>query len=86
MHSIQLIPGEDPSHWQPSHMPRPVPCLDPGGGTQVHRALRISLKKGSFFKTSACPQFCKRMVLFCTQVWGSKSPYNLRNIRGSDAE
>ena len=43
----------------------------PGGGTQVQRgvapALRIS-RKGSFFKTSACPRFCKRRVLFCTQV------------------
>ena len=25
-------------------------------------------KKGSFIKTSACPRFCKRRVLFCTQV------------------
>ena len=45
---------------------------NPGGGTQVQRgvavALRISRKKGSFFKTSACPRFCKRRVLFCTQV------------------
>ena len=43
-----------------------------GGGTQVQRgaapSLRISRKKGSFFKTSACPRFCKRRVLFCTQV------------------
>ena len=43
-----------------------------GGGTQVQRgaapSLRISRKKGSFFKTSACPRFCKRRVLCCTQV------------------
>ena len=43
-----------------------------GGGTQVQRgaasALRILRKKGSFFKTSVCEQFCKRRVLFCTQV------------------
>ena len=51
-----------------------------GGGTQVQRgvapALRISWKKGSFFKTSACPRFCKRRVLFCTQVrsMGVKTP------------
>ena len=42
------------------------------GGTQVQRgaapSLRISRKKGSLFKTSACPRFCKRRVLFCTQV------------------
>ena len=56
-----------------------------GGGAP---ALHISRKKGSFFKTSACPRFCKRSVLFCTQVrsMGSKFPYNPWNIRGSDAE
>ena len=47
-------------------------AVGPGGGTQVQRgcapALRILRKKGSFFKTSACPRFCKRRVLFCTQV------------------
>ena len=31
-------------------------------------SLRISRKKGSLFKTSACPQFCKRRVLFCSKV------------------
>ena len=44
----------------------------PGGGTRVQRgaapALRISRMKGSFLKTSACQRFCKRKVLFCTQV------------------
>ena len=55
--------------------------IAPGGGTQVQRgvapALRISRKKGSFFKTSACPRFCKRRVLFCTQVrsMGVKIPF-----------
>ena len=48
------------------------PSKSPGEGTQVQRgaapSLRISRKKGSFFKTSACPRFCKRRVLFCTQV------------------
>ena len=42
------------------------------GGTRVQRgaaqALRISRKKGSFFKTSGCPRYCKRRVLFCTKV------------------
>ena len=42
-----------------------------GGGSHVQRgaapALRISRKKGSSFKTSACLRFCKRRVLFCTQ-------------------
>ena len=57
--------------------------------TQVRSpSLRISRKKGSFFKTSACPRFCKRRVLFLTQVrrMGWKSPYNPRNMRGCDAE
>ena len=52
-----------------------------GGGTQVQRgaapALRISRKKGSFFKTSACPRFCKRRVLFYakyTQLWRRVTP------------
>ena len=44
----------------------------PRWGTQVQKwaapSLRISRKKGSFFKTSACPRFCKRRVLFCTQI------------------
>ena len=46
-----------------------------GGGGGGHSgtegaapSLRFSRKKGSFFKTSACPRFCKRRVLFCTQV------------------
>ena len=48
-----------------------------GGGTQVQRgaapSLRVSRRKGSFFKTSACPRFCKRRVLFVPrcEVWGS---------------
>ena len=36
-----------------------------GGGAPVLRILR---KKGSSFKTSECPRFCKRRVLLCTQV------------------
>ena len=69
-----------------------VPGGGGGGGGQsgigAAPSLRISRKKGSFFKTSACPRFCKRRVLFCTQIrsMGVKSPYNPRNIRGSDAE
>ena len=36
------------------------------GGTHLRYVFRGG--KGSFFKTSACPRFCKRRVLFCTQV------------------
>ena len=55
-----------------------------GGRTRVtHFA-----EEGVFFKTSACPRFCKGRALFLPpyEVWWSKSPYNPRNIRGSDAE
>ena len=58
----------------------------PGGGTQVQRgvapALRISRKKGSFFKTSACPRFCKRRVLFCTPgtKYGGQNPLTIHKI------
>ena len=73
-------------YWITQSIFDPVGALRYRGG--VAPALHISRKKGSFFKTSACPRFCKRRVLFCTQVrsMGSKSPYNPRNIRGSDAE
>ena len=60
-----------------------------GGGTRVQRGaapkLRISRKKGSFFKTSACPRFCKRRVLFCTQVrsMGVKIPVQSTNLTPS---
>ena len=59
----------------------------PGGGdTQVQRgaapALRILRKKGSFFKTSACPRFCKIRILFCSQVqsMGVKNPLTIHEI------
>ena len=44
-----------------------------GGGTQVQRGGGRTLvtyfaEEGIFFKTSACPRFCKRRVLFCTKV------------------
>ena len=63
------------------------------GGTQVQRgaapALRISRKKGSLIQRP--PQvrdFVKEGYFFVPRymVSGSKSPYNPRNIRGSDAE
>ena len=44
-----------------------------GGGALRYRGgphLRYVFRgrRGLFFKTSACPRFCKRTVLFCTQV------------------
>ena len=58
-----------------------------GGGIQVQKGaaplLRISRRKGSFFKTSACPRFCKRRVLFCTRVrsMGVKIPLGLFHLK-----
>ena len=63
-----------------------------GGGTQVQRgaapALRISRKKGSFLRPPHVRDFVKEGYFFVPryEVWGSKSPYNPGNIRGSDAE
>ena len=42
-----------------------------GGGTQggvPDPRYVFRREKGSFFKTSACPRFCKRRVLLCTHV------------------
>ena len=64
----------------------------PGGVTQVQRgvapALRISRKKGSFLRPPHVRDFVKEGYFFVPryEVWGSKSPYNPQNIRGSDAE
>ena len=63
-----------------------------GGGTQVQRgaapSLRISRKKGSFLRPPHVRDFVKEGYFFVPgyEVWVSKSPYNPRNIRGSDAE
>ena len=63
-----------------------------GGGTQVQRgaapSLRISRKKGSFLRPPHVRDFVKEGYFFVPryEVWGSKSPYNPRNIRDSDAE
>ena len=71
-------------------------CLIPGGGggggTQEQRgaapALRISRKKGSFLRPPHVRDLVNEGYFFVPryEVWGSKSPYNPRNIRGSDAE
>ena len=57
-----------------------------GGGTQVQRgaatSLRISRKKGSCFKTSACPRFCKRRVhfLYPGTKYGGQNPLTIHEI------
>ena len=54
--AYQMIPGHE---W----------VDHPGGALRYRRGLHLRYKEeGVFFKTSACPRFCKRRVLFCTQV------------------
>ena len=54
-----------------------------GGGALRYRGgphLRYAFRGGrDFFKTSACPRFCKRRVLFCTQVrsMGGEDPLTI---------
>ena len=45
-------------------------------------ALRISRKKVSFFKTPACPRFCKRRVLFFYPgtKYGGQNPLTIHEI------
>ena len=54
-------------------LPRSILLNSQGGeGTQVQRGVRTRVtyfaEEEVFFKTSACPRFCERRVLFCTQV------------------
>ena len=44
-------------------------------GTEGGRVTYFA-EEGVFFKTSACPRFCKRRVLFCTKVrsMGGENP------------
>ena len=66
-----------------------------GGGTQVQRGgggahLRYVFRgrRGLFLRPPHVRNFVKQGYFFVPryEVWGSKSPYNPRNIRGSDAE
>ena len=58
-----------------------------GGGHSGTPSLRISRRKGSFFRPPHVRDFVKEGYFFVPryEVWGSKSPYNPRNIPGSDA-
>ena len=63
-----------------------------GGGTQVQRGPHLryvfSGRRGLFLRPPHVRDFVKEGYFFVPryEVWGSKSPYNPRNIRGSDAE
>ena len=63
-----------------------------GGGTQVQRGPHLSYvfrgRRGLFLRPPHVRDFVKEGYFFVSrcEVWGLKSPYNPRNIRGSDAE
>ena len=65
----------------------------PGGGALRYRGgphLSYVFRggRGLFFRPPHVRDFVKEGYFFVPwyEVWGSKSPYNPRNIRGSDAE
>ena len=63
-----------------------------GGGTQVQRGVALRYifrgRRGLFLRPPHVRNFVKEGYFFVLryEVWGSKSPYNPGNIRGSDAE
>ena len=73
---------------------RAASALDPGGGghsgTEGGAHLRCVFRgrRGLFLRPPHVRDFVKEGYFFVPryEVWGSKSPYNPRNIRGSDAE
>ena len=59
-----------------------------GGGGGVHPRYVFRGRRVLFLRPPHVRDFVKEGY-FCVhryEVWGSKSPYNPRNIRGSDAE
>ena len=71
----------------------PFPGGGGGGGALMYRggaapSLRISRKKGSFLRPPHVRDFVKEGYFFVPryEVWGSKSHYNPRHIRGSDSK
>ena len=55
---------------------RGIPQVQRAGGG-LHPVTYFA-EEGVFFKTSACPRFCKRRVLFCTQVRGMEDEIPLK--------
>ena len=47
-----------------------------------HNCVTYFTDEEVFFKTSACPRFCKRTILFCTQVqsMGVGNPLTIHEI------
>ena len=64
----------------------PVGALRYRGGSHLRYVFRG--RKGLFLRPPHVRDFVKEGFFFVPryEVWGSKSPYNPRNIRGSDAE
>ena len=64
----------------------PVGALRYRGGPHLSYVFRG--RRGLFLRPPHVRDFVKEGYFFVPryEVWGSKSPYNPRNIRGSDAE
>ena len=62
--------------------PSPGGCTQLQGGGGGRSRVTYFAEDGVFFKTSACPRFCKRRVLFCTQVqsMGGENPLTIHEI------
>ena len=64
----------------------------PGGALRYRRGPHLRYvfrgRRGLFLRPPHVRDFVKEGYFFVPryEVWGSKSPYNPRNIRGSDAE
>ena len=74
--SNETIPG----------VPHPAGALRYRGGSHLRYVFRG--RRGLFLRPPHVRDFVKEGYFFVLryEVWGSKSPYNPRNIRGSDAE
>ena len=59
-----------------------------GGGGGAHLRYVFRGRRGLFLRPPHVRDFVKEWYFFVPryEVWGSKSPYNRRNIRGSEAE
>ena len=71
-------------HWTKVHVP--AGALRYRGGSHLRYVFRGGM--GLFVRPPHVRDFVKEGYFFVLryEVWGSKSPYNPRNIRGSDAE
>ena len=79
-------PPANTTYVSKTHLHRPGGGGGGGGGhssSEVgHTRVMYFAEERVFFKTSACPRFCKRRVLFCTQVrsMGVENPLTIHEI------